>query len=78
MRDYDSSFGIAAYQGKIFVGSSQDDSLVCIDQESGRLRWRFIADAPIRIASTIADQRIFFGSDDGFAYCLNAETGKLI
>ena len=31
----------------------------------------------MRLAPTIDQQRVYFGSDDGFAYCLDLRTGKL-
>ena len=29
-------------------------------------------------APTVADGKVYFGSDDGFAYCLDAETGQVV
>ena len=33
---------------------------------------------PIRLAPTIADGRVYFGSDDGRVYCLDAKSGELV
>ncbi len=33
---------------------------------------------PIRIAPTYQNGRLWFGSDDGYVYCINARNGKLI
>ncbi len=38
---------------------------------------RFYTDAPVRYPPVTRNERIYFGSDDGYLYCLNASTGKL-
>jgi outer membrane protein assembly factor BamB len=62
----------------LFVGSSQNDSVVAIDIDTGRERWRFYADGPVRLAPTVVGPKVYFGSDDGRLYCLDAESGKLL
>ena len=32
----------------------------------------------IRLAPTVAAEKVYFGSDDGRVYCLDAETGELV
>lgn len=78
MRDYDRCFPVAVGGNAVYFGSSVDHCLRCLDRGTGRLRWRFTTDGPIRVCPTLYDGRIYFGSDDGFAYCLNAAYGKLI
>ena len=78
MRDYDSAFQMVVVGHSLFYGSSTDDAVHCIDTRSGRERWSFVTDAPVRMAPTIVDRRVYFGSDDGRAYCVNADDGKLI
>ncbi len=76
--DYDSAFEPVIADGKVFYGSSVDDQLHCVDLDSGKTVWTFFTGAPIRLAPTLADGRVYFGSDDGYAYCLNAETGEKV
>ncbi|MCA9103615.1 MAG: PQQ-binding-like beta-propeller repeat protein, partial [Planctomycetales bacterium] len=38
----------------------------------------FTTDGPVRLAPSYVDGRVYFGSDDGCGYCLDAETGALI
>ena len=78
MRNYDAAFGIAIARKSMYVASSSDDSVICVDMPTGNVRWRFWADGPVRISPTIAGARVYFGSDDGQAYCLSAADGKLI
>ena len=78
LRDYDSVFHAIVVGTNIYFGSSVDDSLHCLDTKTGKRRWRFTTDGPVRIAPAHANGHVYFGSDDGYAYCVNARTGKLI
>jgi len=62
----------------LFVGSSLSDSVTAIDTDTGRQRWRFYADGPVRLAPSVAGGKVYFGSDDGRVYCLAATSGKLL
>lgn len=77
MRNYDLAFHAIAVGDAVYFGSSVDDTLRCLDARDGRLAWSFTADGPIRLAPTWADDRVYFGSDDGHAYCLRADTGQV-
>ena len=70
MRNYDPVFHVTAAGGSIFFGSSVDDAVHCLDARTGKARWTVTTDGPIRIAPTFTGGRVYFGSDDGFAYCL--------
>ena len=37
-----------------------------------------ITGGPVRVAPTVVDGRVYVGSDDGFAYCLDATDGRVI
>ena len=78
MRDYDAAFHLVSVGDLVLFGSSGDDSVRALDAASGEVRWCFTTDAPIRMAPAIADGRVYFGSDDGFAYCLDLPSGSLI
>ena len=78
MRNYDLSFQPISVGGSVFFGSSADDTLYCLEAASGQEKWAFVTDGPIRTAPSFANGRLFFGSDDGFAYCLDADDGSLI
>ena len=34
--------------------------------------------APVRLPPTISNGNVYFGSDDGFAYCCNKNSGRLV
>ena len=78
MRAYDLSFSPIAVGDFVFFGSSADDSVYCLDADSGREKWSFAANGPIRVALSFANGKLYFGSDDGYAYCLKADDGSLI
>ena len=62
----------------ILFGSSADDQLRAIDAVTGRTRWSFFADGPIRLAPTGWRDRVFFASDDGWLYALELKNGSLL
>lgn len=61
----------------LFVASSRNDSVTALDAATGAERWRFYADGPVRLAPVAWGDQVAFGSDDGWLYCLAAETGDL-
>ncbi|MEZ5952551.1 MAG: PQQ-binding-like beta-propeller repeat protein [Planctomycetaceae bacterium] len=65
-------------QGRLFVGSSRNDSVTAYDVSTGREQWRFAAEGPVRFAPVAWRDRVYFGSDDGFVYCLKADSGALV
>ncbi|MGD9854563.1 MAG: PQQ-binding-like beta-propeller repeat protein [Planctomycetaceae bacterium] len=78
MRNYDPCFHVVSARGRVFFGSSADDSVHCLDARTGELCWTYTTDGPVRIAPTVAEGRVYCGSDDGCAYCVDAEGGTLV
>ena len=78
MRNYDPVFHVTAAGDSLYFGSSTEDAAVCLDVETGAERWSCIVDGPVRMPPTHADGKLYFGSDDGFAYCVNAAGGTLV
>lgn len=78
MRNYDPVFHVITVGESVWFGSSADDSLYCLDANDGSQRWVRTVDGPIRLAPSYAEGRIYFGSDDGYARCLDAGDGKVI
>ena len=78
MRMYDAAFHTIVVASKLYFCSSVDNALHCINANTGKELWRYVANAPLHIAPTFANGKIYFGSDDGFAYCVDAEKGALI
>jgi outer membrane protein assembly factor BamB len=78
MRNYDAVFHVIAVGDRVWFGSSADDTLYCLGADDGHERWKVTADGPVRLAPTWADGRVYFGSDDGYARCVNADDGELV
>ncbi|MCA9175215.1 MAG: PQQ-binding-like beta-propeller repeat protein [Planctomycetales bacterium] len=62
----------------VIVGSSSTDSVVALELASGAVRWRVVADGPVRCAPVVWRDRVFFGADDGHLYTVALADGKLL
>ena len=75
---FDDVFHTVIADGRVYFGSSVDHHVYCIDGTTGEIAWTFCTGGPVRVVPTVADGRVYVGSDDGFAYCLDAASGALI
>ncbi len=75
---YDRAFHVVGVGDTIFFGSSADDKVYALDARTGAERWTFFTEGPVRLAPSIADRKVYIGSDDGCAYCLSADDGSLL
>ena len=76
--NYDDAFHVAVVDGRVYFGSSADHQVHCRELKTGKPIWSFTTGGPVRLAPTVSNGQVFFGSDDGRAYCLNAGDGKLV
>lgn len=75
---YDDAIHPVVVGQRVFFGSSVDHQLHCVDLTSGAELWTFFSGGPIRLAPTVSEGRVYFGSDDGYAYCVEAANGRLV
>ena len=75
---FDEAFHAVAVGDALYFASSADNKVCCLDATTGEIRWSTITGGPIRVAPTLANGRVYVGSDDGCAYCLSAADGSLI
>lgn len=60
----------------LFLSSSRHDCVRAVDTRTGQERWTFYADGPVRFAPVAWENRLYFTSDDGYLYCLEAASGR--
>ncbi|MFZ5831664.1 MAG: PQQ-binding-like beta-propeller repeat protein [Planctomycetota bacterium] len=73
----DVSYEPVAAGGLLFVPSNVRDDVTAYDLATGAERWRFVCEGPVRFAPIASGDRVWFVSDDGHLYCLEAATGAL-
>ena len=75
---FDKSYEPIVAGKMLYVGSMVNDSLTAYDTTTGKEVWRFFTEGPVRFAPVAYDGRVYCPSDDGFLYCLDGKTGKLV
>jgi outer membrane protein assembly factor BamB len=78
LMSYDRTFEPIVLDGRMFVGFNDLDKLLALDAATGQELWTFYAEAPVRLPPVGWKDRIYFCSDDGFLYCVEARTGQLL
>jgi outer membrane protein assembly factor BamB len=74
----DNAYHACIADGSVYFGSSVTNEVMCLDIASGSRKWSFYAQGPVRFAPTVYEGKVYFGSDDGYAYCLDAKDGNQI
>jgi outer membrane protein assembly factor BamB len=74
---FDDAFQPITAGGRVWFGSSSDHQVYCLDAATGKTLWTFFTGGPVRLAPTFHENAVYFGSDDGYAYCVAADTGEL-
>jgi len=69
---------VTVAEGALFVASVDTHTVYALDADTGSNRWSFTAGGRVDSPPTIDRGRVFFGSADGYAYCLRATDGALI
>ena len=61
--------------GLVFI-TGEDGCVRALTGDSGKVKWTFATSSPIKSPATVWEDRLYVGSGDGFAYCLEAATGR--
>ncbi|MBW7992518.1 MAG: PQQ-binding-like beta-propeller repeat protein [Planctomycetes bacterium] len=75
---FDHAYHAIIAEGMIFFGSSADNKVYALDAATGKERWTYFVDSPVRFAPAYWKGRLYIVGDDSYLYCLRAKTGKLI
>jgi outer membrane protein assembly factor BamB len=75
---FDAAYEPVVLGHRLFVASSRTDSVTALDTATGAEVWHFHADGPVRFAPVAWEGRLYVVSDDGFLYCLEADSGTLL
>jgi outer membrane protein assembly factor BamB len=76
--DFDASYEPVVMDKLLFLASPNDGSIAAYLTETGAERWKFYTEGPVRCALACWKGKIYAGSDDGYLYCLDAQTGALV
>ncbi len=66
----------AVAAGSLVFVADLDGTVTAVDLASGTMRWRYFTAARIYAPPSVADGRIYIGSDDGRIACLEAISGR--
>lgn len=75
---FDDAYHVAVADGAVYFGSSGDDKVYSLDAATGEVRWSTFTGGPVRLSPAIWEDRVLVGSDDGHAYCLAANDGRVL
>ena len=76
--DYDRAFNIIAADNKVFIASNSENACIALNDNNGSEAWRKSVGGAVRIAPAFANNKVYFGSEDGFAYCVNVADGSQV
>ncbi len=74
---FDDAFRTVVSEGRVYFGSTVDHQVHCVDLASGQELWTVFTGGPVRLAPTVAGDKLLFGSDDGRVTCVDKATGEL-
>jgi len=73
---FDVSYEPVIGKGLLFVPSMVSDHVTAYSTETGEKVWRYYTEGPVRFAPVFWEDNLYFISDDGYLYCLEAATGE--
>jgi hypothetical protein len=60
------------------LGDTKANQVTALKQKNGDVVWRYVVGGPVNSPPTYANGKVYFGSQDGYVYCLKARTGELV
>ncbi|MEO2025132.1 MAG: PQQ-binding-like beta-propeller repeat protein [Fuerstiella sp.] len=74
---FDAGYEPIVAGGQMLIASSRTDSVTAYETATGKETWSFRTNGPIRCAPAVWQDSVCFGSDDGYLYCVELQTGSL-
>lgn len=74
----DATYAPIAAEGLVFIPSNVRDQLMACELETGKIRWRYFTEGPVRFAPVYCAGKVCLVSDDGYLHCVSAHDGKLL
>ncbi|NQT88565.1 PQQ-binding-like beta-propeller repeat protein [bacterium] len=68
---------VTVAEGKVFVAAVDAHTVHALDSKTGKTAWTYTAGGRVDTPPTISGGLCFFGSRDGWIYCLRASDGAL-
>lgn len=78
LMQYDTVYEPIVMGNSVFISSNANDSVVALDAETGEEKWEYYTDGPVRLPPSAYNGKVYFTSDDGCLYCVNAADGALV
>lgn len=75
---YDKVFEPIVAGNNLILGFNDSDKVIALDINSGKEKWSFYVDGPVRFPPAAWNGKVCFSSDDGYLYCLQASDGKQV
>ncbi len=69
---------LVSAQGKVFSVSVDTHTVHAVDAATGRKLWDFTSNARVDSPPTLYNDKVIFGSRDGWVYCLRAGDGQIV
>lgn len=73
---YDRVFEPIVLDGRLIIPFNDSDKVMALDADDGATLWTAYAEAPVRLPPVGHQGRVYYCSDDGFLYCVDASNGK--
>ncbi len=69
---FDRAIDVVVANDRVYFGSPVDNKIYCMNATTGEPIWSVFTDGAIRLSPTVWNGKVYVGSDDGYAYCLDA------
>lgn len=64
------------YTDQLLIASNSHDGIVAYDIQSGDKKWAYVVPNGVEKEPVVFNNRLYFGGNDGFFYCINLESGQ--